>query len=91
MLSGIVIARVPNTREQPFTHKLQIECVCEVKNANMTLGTINNKNTIARLYKSLVRLKLQYCIQAWTPLLVKDIELLEQVQHRATKLIFVIS
>ena len=35
MLSGIVIARVPNTREQPFTHKLQIECVCEVKKANI--------------------------------------------------------
>ena len=46
-----------------------------------------DKNTIVRLYKSLVRPKLEYCIQAWNPSLIKDIELLEQVQHRATKLI----
>ena len=43
-------------------------------------------NAIVRLYKSLVRLKLEYCIQAWNPSLIKDIELLKQVQHRATKL-----
>ena len=46
-----------------------------------------DKNTFVRLYKSLVRPKLEYCIQAWNPSLIKDIELLEQVQHRATKLI----
>ena len=34
-----------------------------------------------------MRQKLEYCIQAWNPSLIKDIELLEQVQHRATKLI----
>ena len=59
----------------------------------MTLGMIKrhivsrDKNTIVRLYKSLVRPKLEYCIQAWNPSLIKDIELLEQVQNRATKLI----
>ena len=61
--------------------------------ANMTLGMIKrhivsrDKNIIIRLYKSLIRPKLEYCIQAWNPSLIKDIELLEQVQHRATKLI----
>ena len=34
-----------------------------------------------------MRPKLEYCIQAWYPSLIKNIELLEQVQHRATKLI----
>ena len=34
-----------------------------------------------------MRPKFEYCIQAWNPSLIKDIELLEQVQHRATKLI----
>ena len=46
-----------------------------------------DKTIIIRLYKSLIRPKLEYCIQAWNPSLIKDIELLEQVQHRATKLI----
>ena len=69
------------------------QCVSAVKKANMTLEMIKrqivskNKNTIVRLYKSLVRPKLEYCIQAWNPSLIKDIELLEQVQHRAIKLI----
>ena len=69
------------------------QCVSAVKKANMTLGMIKrhivsrDKKTIIRLYKSLVRPKLEYCIQSWNPSLIKDIELLEQVQHRATKLI----
>ena len=64
-----------------------------VKKANGILGMIKrnikfkSKNVIIKLYKSLVRPRLEYCIQAWSPYLRKDIERMERVQRRATKLI----
>src|SRR3989442_548100 len=39
------------------------------------------------LYKSLVRPHLDYCIQAWRPYLIKDVDSIEKVQRRATKMI----
>ena len=39
-----------------------------------------NAAIIMRLYKSLVRPELQYCIQAWSLYHRKDIEVLERVQ-----------
>jgi hypothetical protein len=69
------------------------QCNVAVKNANSTLGIIKRhiktrrKDVITKLYKSLVRPKLEYCIQAWRPYLKKDINNIERVQHRATKLI----
>ena len=49
--------------------------------------TCRKKEIILRLYKSLVRPHLEYGIQAWRPHLVKDIDLIEKVQRRATKMI----
>ena len=73
--------------------KFREQCNSAVNSAYCTLGmikrTINfkNKDVVVKLYKALVRPKLEYCIQAWRPYFKKDIEKLEQVQHRATKMI----
>ena len=47
-----------------------------------------NAAIIMRLYKSLVRPRLKYRIQAWSPYDKKDIEVLERVQKRATKMVY---
>ena len=49
--------------------------------------TYKEKGLIVPLYKAIVRHHLEYCIQAWKPYLRKDIDMLEKVQRRTTKLI----
>ena len=43
--------------------------------------------TSVTLYKSMVRSHLDYCCPDWSPYRKEDIEALEKVQKRATKLI----
>src|SRR6218665_2486928 len=47
---------------------------------------IRDKDTVLRLYKSLVRPQLEYCIQVWNPHLKQDMEKLDKVQRRDTKM-----
>ena len=55
------------------------QCAEASKKANSTLGMIRrtivtrDKDTILRLYKSLVRPQLEYCIQVWSPYLKQDV------------------
>ena len=75
------------------TFKFSEQCNVAASRANSQLGIIKrniasrDKSIITKLYKALVRPKLEYCVQAWRPFLKKDIGKLEQVQHRATKMI----
>ena len=69
------------------------QCIEVEKKAQKLLGYIKRqfrsrkKENIVTLYNALIRPHLEYCVQFWSPSLRKDIERLEAVQARATKLI----
>ena len=69
------------------------QCAEAAKKANKVLGMIKRtiisreKETVLELYKALVRPNLEYCVQVWCPYLRQDVEKLEKIQRRATKMI----
>ena len=73
--------------------KVTQQCQLAYNKASRILGLINrtveNKcsDIMIRLYKSLVRPILEYCIPAWSPQYIKDKKLLERIQRRFTKMI----
>jgi len=69
------------------------QCKAAVAKAMSVIGMIGrhfkrlSKEDFMLLYKSYIRPKVEYCIQVWSPYRVKDIQCLENVQRRATKLV----
>ena len=72
--------------------KISEQCQIAASKGNKILGlirrtiTYKEKQLIVPLYKAIVRPHLEYCIQAWRPYRKKDIDKLERIQRRATKI-----
>jgi hypothetical protein len=73
--------------------KVSKQCIAACNIANRMLGYINkyveykSAEVMTKLYNSYVRPFLEYGVRAWMPYYKQDVERLEAVQHRATKMI----
>ena len=73
--------------------KFSMQCSKAANKAMQALGRIKRTfkyitpQSFLILYKTYIRPHLEYCTPAWSPFLAKDIDIIEKVQHRSTKLV----
>ena len=94
---GLLLENVTEEKDLGVTvtdsFKSSKQCSIAAAKANRILGIIKinfscrDGIVLSKLYKSLVRPHLEYCIQAWNPYLQRDIDTLEKVQRWATKMV----
>ena len=72
--------------------KVSEQCAKVTKTANKVLGIIKwsyedkSMANLLPLYKARVRPHIEYCVQAWRPYYQKDVDNLEKIQRRATRM-----
>ena len=96
-MGGIILSKTVTEKDlgviMNANMKVSEQCRIAASKGNQVLGmirrniTYKEKSLIVPLYKAIVRPHLEYCMQAWSPYLRKDIDMLEKIQRRATKLI----
>ena len=96
-MGGTILSKTVKEKDLGVTMnadmKVSEQCRIAASKGNQVLGmirrniTYKEKSLIIPLYKAIVRHHLEYCIQAWNPHLRKDVDTLEKIQRRATKLI----
>ena len=73
------------------TAKPSLQCAKAAQKGNQVLGQLlrsfqcRSKDVLVQLFKVFVRPHLEYAVQAWSPYLAKDIEVLEKVQKRMVR------
>ena len=99
-MGGTILSKTVKEKDLGVTMnanmKVSEQCRIAASKGNQVLGMIRRNITYKAksliihpvpLYKAIVRPHLEYCIQAWNPHLRKDVDMLEKLQRRATKLI----
>ena len=96
-MGGTILSKTVKEKDLGVTMnanmKVSEQCRMAASKGNQVLGmirrniTYKEKSLIIPLYKAIVRPHLEYCIQAWNPHLRKDVDMLEKIQRRTTKLI----
>lgn len=69
------------------------QCASAAAKASAVMGLVKrhfknmDQEDFLIMYKTYIRPRMEYCIQVWSPHLAKDIQLLERVQRKSTKLV----